>query len=72
VEIHVNEDLMEKLKSEGSLEGENCAIKDIWYVSDIFYRKIFPTSSIWRVFRDKFWIFFCVNFTQVRLWSSIA
>jgi hypothetical protein len=29
VEIHVNEDLMEKLKSEGSLEGENCAIKDI-------------------------------------------
>jgi hypothetical protein len=47
-------------------------VKDIWYVSDIFFKRIFPTSSIWRVFRDKFSIFYCINFTQERIWSSIA
>jgi hypothetical protein len=37
--------------------------KDIWYVSDIFFRKKFPTSPIWRVFRDQFSIFYGINFT---------
>ena len=41
--------------------------KDRWYVSNIFFNKVFLTSSIWWVFGDKFSIWYRINFTTKKV-----